>query len=237
MAKVLSIIAEYNPFHNGHAYLINKAKEITGCSYTLAVISGNFTQRGEPAIIDKWSRAEIALNCGVDLVVELPTLYATSSAENFADGAIKLLHSLKVIDYLAFGCENSNFDVLNSIANVLYEEPKAYKLILSNELKKGLSFPKARENALMLYLNDIKKYLNVLNKPNNILGLEYMKSLKKHNCNIEPVPIERFGSEHTGNGSYKNITNASTIRNFIRSGNFRAFRHFVPAPCYRNYDG
>ena len=163
MGKVLGIIAEYNPFHNGHLYHLEQAKKLTGSSYTVAIMSGNFTQRGSTAIIDKWSRAEIALNCGIDLVLELPTLYATSSAENFADGAVKILNSLKVVDYLAFGAETSDMDILSPIADVLYKEPKAYRLLLSSELKKGISFPKARENALMLYLGNIRKYLNILN--------------------------------------------------------------------------
>ena len=137
MGKVLGIIAEYNPFHNGHLYHLEQAKKITGSSYTVAVMSGNFTQRGNTALIDKWSRTEIALNCGIDLVLELPTLYATSSAENFADGAIKILDSLKVVDYLAFGAETSDMDILNPISDVLYQEPKAYKMLLSHKNKKG----------------------------------------------------------------------------------------------------
>ena len=184
MGKVLGIIAEYNPFHNGHIYHLEQAKNLTGSNYTVAIMSGNFTQRGNSALIDKWSRAEIALNCGVDLVIELPTLYATSSAENFADGSIKILDSLKVVDYLSFGAETSNIDVLDSIADVLYKEPKEYQTLLLHELKKGISFPKARENALMIYLNNIRKYLNVLSSPNNILGIEYIKALKKHKSNI-----------------------------------------------------
>ena len=232
MGKVLGIIAEYNPFHNGHLYHLEQAKKLTGSSYTVAVISGNFTQRGSTALIDKWSRAEIALNCGVDLVLELPTLYATSSAENFADGAVKILNSLKVIDYLAFGAETSDMDLLEPIADVLYKEPKAYKMLLANELKKGVSFPKARENALMLYLGDIRKYLNVLSSPNNILGLEYMKSLKKYNSIIKPVAITRFEAGYNDISYSGNIASASAIRNIIKNGNFKVLRKLVPAPSY-----
>lgn len=139
MGKVLGIIGEYNPFHNGHLYHLEQSKKITSANYTVAIMSGNFTERGSTALIDKWSRAEAALKCGIDLVIELPVLYATSSAENFADGAIKILNSLKVVDYVSFGAETSDIDILSDIANVLLTEPKQFKTILSSELAKGLS--------------------------------------------------------------------------------------------------
>ena len=184
MSKVLGIVAEYNPFHNGHLYHIMKSKQETQADFCVAVIGGNFTQRGEPSLINKWAKAEAALLNGVDLVLELPTLYATSSAENFADGAIRLLDSLKIVDVLSFGAETDDINVLDDFAEILYKEPRQYKTLLSTELKKGLSYPKARENALMMYLNDIRKYLNVLSSPNNILGIEYLKALKKNKSKI-----------------------------------------------------
>lgn len=232
MGKVLGIIAEYNPFHNGHIYHLEQAKNLTGSNYTVAIMSGNFTQRGNSALIDKWSRAEIALNCGVDLVIELPTLYATSSAENFADGSIKILDSLKVVDYLSFGAETSNIDILDSIADVLYKEPKEYQTLLLHELKKGISFPKARENALMIYLNNIRKYLNVLSSPNNILGIEYIKALKKHKSNIQPIPITRFEVGYNDITYSENIASATAIRNIIKNGNFKALKKLVPSTSY-----
>ena len=128
MGKVLGIVCEYNPFHNGHLYHLEQAKKVTGSNYSVAILSGNFTQRGSSAIVDKWSRTEMALKSGVDLVIELPVLYATSSAENFADGAIRILDSLKVVDYVAFGSENSNIDILDDIAKVLHEEPNYINL-------------------------------------------------------------------------------------------------------------
>ena len=192
MGKVLGIIAEYNPFHNGHLYHLEQSKKMTSSNYTVAIMSGNFTQRGSTSLIDKWSKAEIAIQCGVDLVIELPVLYAISSAENFAEGAIKTLDSLKVVDYISFGAETSDIDLLDKFAEVLYTEPKEYKTLLSHELKKGLSFPKARENALMMYLNDIRKYANVLSSPNNILGIEYLKAMKKLKSNLHPISIARY---------------------------------------------
>ena len=144
MSNVLGIVCEYNPFHNGHLYHLTESKKITNSDYSVAVISGNFTQRGEPSLVNKWLKTEMALKCGVDLVIELPTVYAISSAENFAHGAIKILDSLNIVDFLAFGSECGDMSVLDDIVNVLVEEPKAYTTLLSHELSKGLSFPKAR---------------------------------------------------------------------------------------------
>ena len=232
MGKVLGIVCEYNPFHNGHLYHLEQSKKITGSNYVVAIMSGNFTQRGSTAIIDKWSRTEAALKCGVDLVIELPVLYATSSAENFADGAIHILDSLKVVDYLGFGSETSNIDILGEIADILYKEPKAYKNILSEELNKGISFPKARENALIQYLNNKKKYAHVLSSPNNILGIEYIKALKKYKSNIVPIPITRFEAGYNDLNYSGNIASATAIRNIIKNGNFEIARRLIPPPSY-----
>ena len=162
MSKVLGIIAEYNPFHNGHLYHLEKSKELTGCDYTIAIISGNFTQRGSTSLIDKWEKAKIALLNGVDLVIELPVLYSISSSENFADGNVKILNSLGIVDYISFGSECDDLDTLNKIANILYTEPQEFKDFLSIELKKGFSFPKSRENALLKYLNEDMTSSNIL---------------------------------------------------------------------------
>lgn len=196
MSNVLGIISEYNPFHNGHLYHLRESKKITHSDYSIAIMSGNFTQRGEPSIIDKWSRAKMAIESGVDLVIELPTIYAISSAENFASGAIKILNSLGIVDYLSFGSECNDISILNDIANVLYEEPSDYKTLLSHELSKGISYPKAREKALMMYLNNVRRFANVLSSPNNILGIEYLKALKRQKCSIEPVTVKRQGTDH-----------------------------------------
>lgn len=232
MGKVLGIVCEYNPFHNGHLYHLEELKKITGSNYSIAIMSGNFTQRGSTAIIDKWSRAETALKAGIDLVIELPTLYAISSAENFADGAIHILDSLKIVDYVGFGAETSDIDVLDNIADVLYNEPRAYKTLLSHELNKGISFPKARENALLIYLNNIRKYVNVVSAPNNILGIEYIKTLKKYKSIIKPVSIVRFEAGHNDLSYHSNIASGTTIRNIIKNGNFDILRRLVPESTY-----
>lgn len=232
MGKVLGIISEYNPFHNGHLYHLEQSKQLTGSTYTVAIMSGNFTQRGSTSLIDKWSKTEAAIQSGIDLVIELPVLYATSSAENFADGAIKILNSLKVVDYVSFGAEASDIEVLNQFADILYHEPKQYKTMLSHELSKGLSFPKARENALLMYLNDIRKYANVLSSPNNILGIEYLKALKRQKSNIKPVSITRYESGYNDIAYSGNIASATAIRNIIKNDGFDILSRLLPAPSY-----
>ncbi len=232
MSKVLGIIAEYNPFHNGHLYHLQKSLKDTGSSYSVAVISGNFTQRGSTSLIDKWTKAEIALKNGIDLVLELPLLYSISSAENFAEGAIKLLDSLQVVDYISFGSESGNISILNTIADILYKEPKDYKNILSHELSKGLSFPKARENALLMYLKDIRRFSTVLSSPNNILGIEYLKALKKYKSNILPVTIERYDAGYHDTTHTGNIASSTAIRNIVKNNGWDILRKVVPESTF-----
>lgn len=247
MNKVLGIIAEYNPFHNGHLYHLETSKKVTGAEYTIAIISGHFTQRGSTSIIDKWSKTKMALNNNIDLVIELPTIYSISSAENFADGAIKILNSLGIVDYLSFGSETSDIDILKDISDILYNEPSDYKKLLIDELNKGLSFPKARENALLKYIKitsslakfDIKKYIDILSSPNNILGIEYLKALKKYNSNIKPVCVKRNGSDYNStdisvqkNNNLNSIGSATAIRELIKSKNYEAIKSLVPSSSY-----
>lgn len=232
MGKVLGIVGEYNPFHNGHLYHLEQSKKMTSSNYTVAIMGGNFTQRGSTSLIDKWSKAEAAIQNGIDLVIELPVLYTTSSAENFADGAIKILDSLKVVDYISFGAETSDVDILNKFAYVLYHEPRKYKILLSHELSKGISYPKARENALMIYLNDIRKCVNVLSSPNNILGIEYLKALKKYKSNIMPISIARYESAYNDSSYSGNIASATAIRNIIKNNGFDILRRLLPSSSY-----
>ena len=183
---------------------------------------------GSTSIIDKWSKAKMAIEGGFDLVVELPTVYAISSAENFADGAVKIFNSMKIVDYLSFGTETQDYNSLDKIATILYNEPREYKNILQHELKKGLSYPKARQNALMMYLNDIRNYTKLLSSPNNILGIEYIKALKKYNSNIAPYPIQRFESEYHSNKINGNIASSTAIRNIIKNDNLPILRKLMP---------
>lgn len=253
MSKILGIIAEYNPFHNGHLYHLETSKKLTNCDFSVAIISGNFTQRGSTSIIDKWSKTKMAIQNGIDLVIELPVLYSISSAENFADGAVKILNSLGVIDYLSFGSETSNIKILENIANILYNEPNKYKNLLSDELNKGLSFPKARENALLGYIKndnllkndklDFEEYKKALSSPNNILGIEYLKALKKYNSSIQPVCINRFATNYnstdlsksnnpTSNGNLQNFASATAIRKIVKNKDFNAIKSVIPEKSY-----
>ncbi len=174
----------------------------------------------------------MALLSGVDLVIELPTIYSVSSAENFAYGAIKILDSMQIVDYLSFGCETSNTDILNTCANVLSNEPKEYKSILNHELSKGISYPKARENALLMYLNDIRKYANVLSSPNNILAIEYLKAIKKLNSKITPFALKRIETGYNDETIKNNFASATAVRKLIIANDFKKLKSVLPENSY-----
>jgi len=223
--KILGIITEYNPFHNGHLYHFFKAKEITRADYVVAVMSGNFLQRGEPAIINKWARTKMALNAGVDLIIELPFVFSTQDANGFAFGAVKLLDSLKIIDYLCFGCETDNLDTLYSISNFLDVEPQKYKELIVYNSKNGYEFPKARSQALCEYhrvfgIEGLEKISTselskLLKYPNNILALEYIKHLLNLKSKIKPIAIKRIGASYHQKNIKGKISSATSIRNEI----------------------
>ena len=194
--KVTGIIAEYNPFHQGHAYHLSRARELTGADRVLVVMGGNFMQRGEPAIIDKYTRTEMALRNGADLVLELPAASATGSAEYFAEGAVELLDASGVVNELCFGSELGELEPLEKAAELLLEEPEDYQELLRAELKKGKTFPEARETALSAFLPK----QSLLASPNNILAIEYIKALKRRKSSIRPLTIQRLGSYHGENG-------------------------------------
>ena len=201
--KIAGIIAEYNPFHNGHEYQIRKTKEITGADKVIVCMSGNFLQRGEPAFLDKFIRTRLALLGGADFVLELPVKYSTASAENFALGGVSILESLGCVDYLSFGCENPNEQLFDKVASVLANEPPLYREVLDKELRLGKSFPEARQSGVKVCLMEeagvIKEAAeeelnNMLSEPNNTLALEYYKALKKTCSHIKPVAIKREGA-------------------------------------------
>ena len=232
MSRVLGIIAEYNPFHNGHLYHIAKSKQETGAEYVIAVISGNFVQRGNTSIINKWKKARMALLNGVDLVIEIPTIYSISSAENFAEGAIKIFNSLGIVDTISFGMESDDISTLNNIANVLYNEPKEYTTILSHELKKGNSYPKARENALLMYLNDIKRYANVMMGSNNILGIEYIKAMRRTKSTITPIGIKREKVLYNDKYIVDEFASATAIRKMLMTKQLNDISKVMPRNSY-----
>lgn len=232
MNGVLGIVSEYNPFHNGHLHHLNYSKEITNSTFSIAVMSGNFTQRGDTALIDKWTRTEMALKAGIDLVIELPTVYATSSAENFAEGAIKILNSLGIVDYVSFGSEIGDIKPLNEVAEILYKEPKEFSSLITRQLKTGLSYPKARELAISMYFGSSKKFTEILENPNNILAIEYLKALKKYNSNIEPVCVSRYKSQYNSKNFSDNIASATSIRELVKNDNFEKIKDLVPDSTY-----
>ena len=233
MNNVLGIIAEYNPFHNGHLYHISESKRISKTDYVVVVMSGNFVQRGNTSLIDKWTKTEMALRNGADLIIELPTIYSISSAENFAEGAIKILDSLGVIDVLSFGSEHCEISVLDDIANILYNEPKEYSSLLNRELQKGVSFPTARERALMLYLNDIRRYANVLSSPNNILGIEYLKAIKRLKSTIQCISINRLGSSYNSISIENEFASATAIRELFKKRDFIEISKVMPKTSFQ----
>lgn len=218
MDGILGIVSEYNPFHNGHIHHLEISKQLTKTDFTVAVMSGNFVQRGDTALVDKWTRTEMALKGGIDLVLELPTVYAISSAENFADGAVKILNSLGVVDYLSFGSEVGEISPLNDVASILYKEPKEFSSLISAQLKSGLSYPRAREIALSQFFGTSQKYTDILNNPNNILGVEYLKSIKKHRSHIKPLTIKRDYSDYNSKTVRNGIASATAIRTMIQNG-------------------
>ncbi|MDR0923335.1 MAG: nucleotidyltransferase [Hungatella sp.] len=189
----VGIIAEYNPFHDGHAYHIRRAKELTQAEYCIVVMSGDFVQRGSPAIYDKYTRTAMALSCGADLVIELPSVFASSSAEDFAACGVALLNNLGVVGGLCFGSECGNVEKLSGIASILATEPPVYTKELRRELKKGATFPQARNKALISCGILDEEDASILASPNNILGIEYCKALYRQKSPMTPVTISRKG--------------------------------------------
>jgi len=212
--KVVGIIAEYNPFHNGHKYHLEQSKKICNAQYSVAVMSGNFLQRGEPALFDKWTRAKMAVLNGIDLVIELPVIYSCQVAEIFAYGAVKILNSLGIIDYLSFGSEKGNIEELYDLAEALLSEP----VEISNEIKhlmdKGLTYSKALGETYNKYYGDILSY------PNNVLGIEYIKSILLLNSAIKPVTVKRVMNNYNDAYFTGAISSATAIRKALKENLF-----------------
>lgn len=213
--KIAGIIAEYNPFHNGHAYHLDQVRQKSNADYLIIVMSGNFMQRGVPAMLDKYNRAKMALMNGADLVLELPCMYACSSAEYFANGAVTLLNNLGVVDSIGFGCENDNLQTLKNVASMLTDEPAEYSRILQDSLRKGLAYPVARNIALNECLWDLANDKSLLSSPNNILAVEYLKALYKLNSTITPIAIKREGADYNDSKLNNSYSSALAIRNVL----------------------
>lgn len=212
--KIVGLITEYNPFHNGHLYHLQKAKEITGADAVIAVMSGNYVQRGAPAIMPKHLRTKVALEAGVPLVIELPVCYACGSAEYFAEGSISILEKLGCIDAICFGSECGNLGLLEEIASIIAHEPPEYQQFLQEELKKGLSYPRARQVALKRYTKDENIDL-IFSQPNNILGIEYIKALIRRKSGMGIYTIKRRVSGYHDEELAENYSSASAIRRLL----------------------
>lgn len=221
----VGIIAEYNPFHNGHQYHIEETRKKTGADYIIAIMSGNFVQRGCPAIINKHQRAQAALSAGCDLVLELPVIYSCSSAEFFASGAVSILDQLHICDYLSFGSEKGGLSEFSFVSRILLEEPEEYRILLKSALKEGKSFPAARQNALASYCAKhsncqfSNEFWDCLRESNNILALEYLKAIKKYNSSMKPITISRKNTSYHDKKLYEEISSATAIRHWILQGN------------------
>lgn len=206
--KILGLIVEYNPFHHGHLYHLNKAKELLNPDLTIAVMSSHFVQRGEPAISDKWTRAQIAIKNGVDLVIELPFVYSVQSADYFAHGAVDILAKLKVTD-IVFGSENGDINIFNDIAYTIKNNQKAYNNIVKEQMNLGLRYPDACNQALSLLMN------KTVTTPNDLLGLAYVKEIIDHDYPIEMHCIKRTNDFHSL--QIEAISSASAIRHALKN--------------------
>lgn len=220
--KTVGIIAEYNPFHNGHAYQIAEAKRITGADYAVVVMSGDFVQRGTPAIWDKYTRATAALLGGADLIFELPVVYATASAEYFAEGGVALLTALGV-DTICFGSECGDIGALMETSKLFAHESPEFKAALTQSLREGKSYPVAREEAYRAHCtaHQLPIQEDILSNPNNLLGIEYCKAIFTQNSALVPFTVKRIGDSYheavASEGSYCSATALRTLFSDITS--------------------
>lgn len=238
--KICAIICEYNPLHYGHLYHIEKAKELSGCDTVMCIQAGNFTQRGEPAIANKYVRSRMALEAGADIVVQIPTAYCCSSAEVFALAGVKIAGSFPEVTHLAFGCETENYELLKEIAKYLANEPKEYKEKLKFYLDQGNSLPVSRQKALSDLIkedkaefSEITEAVNILSKPNNILAIEYLKALYRTKSKIEPVFTTRSNSDYNSVDLNGKDSSATAIRTrLIQKGKVKSIKKLVPPFTY-----
>ena len=234
--KITGIVTEYNPFHLGHSLHLQKSIDDTNSDGVICIMSGNFIQRGGPALIDKWNRAIMAVKNGVDLVIELPLIYSISSAEGFADGAIKILNSTKIVDCLYFGSEHGDISDLITLSRSLSFEDISFKNNLNYELDRGLPFHKARENALSLLHPNINTK-EILSNSNNILAVEYLKALIKNNSNITPYTLKRTGASYNDSEIKSSFPSATAIRHQLsKHNNITMLKNSLPLESYNYLD-
>ena len=226
--KACGIVAEYNPLHTGHVYQMNKARQISQADCIIVVMSGNFVQRGEPAVIDKYARTRAALKAGADIVIELPVYYALSSAENFARGAVLTLNEMKAAS-ICFGAETDNADRLAKISHAIISESSEYKAILNKALAKGLSYPAARQTALLEYLPECK---DIISGSNNILAIEYIKAILGNNLNMTYYPVLREGAGYNDDTDNAEFASAFGIRKMLMSDEHDRLKTYLTPVMY-----
>jgi len=222
--NIVGIICEYNPLHNGHKHQIDEIKALfKNDALIVCLLSSNYVQRGEPALVDKYARADMAIESGADMVLEYPTLFCCTSAEAYAQNAIYLLNSIGIIDYISYGSKSVDSNNVKSISSILANEPSQYKIMLKDELSRGLSFPKARENALSEYLENkgynINSYRQTLQSSNDILAIEYEKALIRQKSQIKTIPIKRVGSDYNDDSLCDTFSSATAIRKTLSENN------------------
>ena len=208
--KICAVISEYNPFHNGHKYQLEQIRRLSRCDKILCLMSGNFTQRGDIAVLHKYVRARHAVECGADLVIELPAAFAASPAEIFAGGAVHILSSLPEVSVLAFGCESGTKEDFLRAARATLSEDKQFKATLKENMKDGTSYVKARTQTVLSLNGDVDEAL--LTSPNNILGVEYCRALLAAGAKIEPIPIPRVGGGYADTALFKSFSSATALR-------------------------
>ena len=226
--KACGIVAEYNPLHTGHVYQMNKARQISQADCIIVVMSGNFVQRGEPAVIDKYARTRAALKAGADIVIELPVYYALSSAENFARGAVLTLNEMKAAS-ICFGAETDNADRLAKISHAIISESPEYKAILNKALAKGLSYPAARQTALLEYLPECK---DIISGSNNILAIEYIKTILGNNLNMTYYPVLREGAGYNDDADNAEFASAFGTRKMLMSDEHDRLKTYLTPVMY-----
>lgn len=220
--NIVGVIAEYNPLHNGHLYHLNQIKSQLKPDGVVCVMSGNFVQRGEPAIFDKWARAEMALNAGADLVIELPVCFSTATAEIFAESAVRLLYQTRVVNILSFGIEQYHEREFFALGKLLAQEPVLLKEMIKKNLKQGISFPLARQKAIEEFLTshscgyDMEAISKMLKMPNSILALEYIKAIIKIKADFSLFPVIRKGGGYNEQNLTGFYSSASAIRKAFR---------------------
>ena len=227
--RTVGLITEYNPFHNGHLHHLQESKRVAGADASVAIMSGHFLQRGEPALVDKWARTEMALAAGVDLVFELPFPFACNSAPHFAMGAVRSLAATGVVESICFGSEAGDIERLDQVAAALVDNDRDIEAETASLLREGVNYPAAREKTLKSYCPALDE--EVLGSPNNILGIEYLKALRKTGSAMNPYTIKRLGAGYHDTDAVGEIASATGIRHKLAAG--EDVKELLPEASYK----